>query len=313
MAGVLGGIATALGWRGDARYKIPDAPSIDLQDLAKKTAAGNLDILPSAEALAAAANAANQEQILGMYRAVFPNFDALMAQTGKTLESGLKGELTPEEVQQTQYRSAEGALAGGYAGGTGHAALEARNLGLSSRSVIDKTLNSVAQWTATIGQMMMPGYMSVQSSFVSLPQAIQQANVNAENEWKVQMMRNIEAAKPSNLEAGGAMALDAVDELAASAASYGIGSAMGGGGGGMGGMGGMGGGGGGGGGNAAYDAIQRPRMNSTGYQPAYQPAYQNPYSGYQQQYAPPPNWTGGYSGNYLADPSAGFGAGGFYE
>lgn len=314
MAGILGGIATAAGWRGDSSYKIPDAPNIDLLDLAKKTAEGNLDVLPSAEALSSAANAANQKQILNMYRSVFPNFDALMAQTSKNLESGLKGELTPEEVQQTQYNSAQGALAGGYAGGTGHSALEARNLGLSSRSLIDKTLKSVESWTATIGQMMMPGYMNVQSSFVSLPQAIAQANTNAENQWKVQMMKNIEAAKPSNLEAGGAMALDAVDQLAASAASYGIGSAMGGGG--------MGGGG-GGGGNAANDAIQRPRMSGASYVPGSGeggPSFNgiptdsaSTRLNYYNSIGTGANWTGGYSGDYLAAPSPGYGSGTGYD
>lgn len=46
-----------------------------------------------------------------------------------------------------------------------------------------------------------------------------------------------------------------------------------------------------------------------GYQGAYRPVSQQPSAPQYQQ----PNWTGGYSGNYLAEPSPGFGSAGPYE
>lgn len=221
-------LATGLGLRGDARIKIPGWKPLDTVAEQAASISGNLENFGLASELTSKANVFNVDQIMMMLRKAIPNFDAIVGKQSELLQSGLRGEVPKDVQDQLTLRSASKAVSGGYAGSGAHRNLEARDFGLTSFDITQKALSSAQSWTESMGRLTQPGLMNIGASFISPQQRIAQTNYDKENIWTVQMMKNIEKAKPSNWEKFGAQMLDYVAATGQSVTSAYLGNLTGG-------------------------------------------------------------------------------------
>lgn len=206
-------LATGLGLRGDARIKIPGWKALDTVEEQRASLAGNIANLPLAEELTGKANLFNFEQIMGMFRKAIPGFDEKMKLSADLLQAGLEGKVSEGVRRETALYAASKAMTSGIAGSGAHRNLELRDAMRDSLEATQRSLDSFTRWTESIGRLTQPGLMNIGASFISPQQRIAQTNYDKENIWKVQLMKNIEKAKPSNWEKAGAQALDYIAYL----------------------------------------------------------------------------------------------------
>ncbi len=219
--------------------KIPDLVDVNAQAEQQKAIAGNIAALPGATELAGGINKFNFDQLQTMLKAAIPNYDEIMQTGGKQLSSFLRGEL-PADVQRTIQRSQGAkAFAGGY-GGSGFAgAGEAEKLGLQSLDLIREGLSSSERWFQAASSRL-PQLANASSMFISPAQQIANTRENVTNRFNYDFLKAKQAAMPKGWEIAVNGLTDWLENIGASAATMGIGGAMGSGGGGSGGgMGGL--------------------------------------------------------------------------
>jgi len=231
-ANVLGnalGLTPAYGTSDFLGY-IPDLPEISAQTEQKKAISGNIAALPEATQLAAGINKFNFQQLQDMLKAAIPGYDEIMQTGSKQITSLLKGEL-PEDVQRQIQRS-RGArsFAGGYGGSGVAGAAEAESLGLASLDLIREGLSSSERWLQSASSRL-PRLADATSMFISPQQQIGFAVEERNNRFNYNLYKAKVAASGSRLEHGLAGLTDWVEGTLASAATMGLGGALGGGGG----------------------------------------------------------------------------------
>src|SRR5678815_3120526 len=211
---------------------IPDLPEISAQTEQKKAIAGNIAALPEATQLAAGISKFNFQQLQDMLKAAIPNYDEIMQTGGKQISSMLRGEV-PEDVQRVVQRS-RGAksFAGGYGGSGMAGAAEAEDLGLTSLGIIREGLSASERWLQAASSRL-PRLADATSMFISPQQQIGFAVEERNNRFNYDLYKAKVAASGSRLEHGLAGLTDWVEGTLASAATMGLGGAMGGGGGSM--------------------------------------------------------------------------------
>lgn len=209
--------------------ELPDLPAIDLGEEQRKSIRGNISALPEAQTLAERVNLFNQDQLLKSLRTVIPGFDDITSGVSENIISGLRGEL-PQDVQDfITNRSAAQAIEGGFAGSNMARNLEARDLGLTSLQLTDKSLNSATHWLSAGRQLLTAPQMDVTSSFVSPLQQAQFDVSERNTRWNFDWFKNQLAAQPEPWEQSVIGLLDWVANTGLTAATMGLGSAMGGG------------------------------------------------------------------------------------
>jgi hypothetical protein len=207
---------------------IPDLPEISAQTEQKKAIAGNIAALPEATQLAAGINKFNFQQLQDMLKAAIPNYDEIMQTGGRQLSSMLRGEV-PEDVQRVVQRS-RGAksFAGGYGGSGMAGAAEAEDLGLTSLGIIREGLSASERWLQAASSRL-PRLADATSMFISPQQQIGFAVEERNNRFNYNLYKAKVAASASRKENAVTGLTDWVEGILASAATMGIGGAMGGG------------------------------------------------------------------------------------
>jgi hypothetical protein len=137
------------------------------EDAAIQSTDANLRLLPKAEELGGKVNAYNQDQMLAMLRKSIPGYDSLTKAQSDLLASGLRGEVPADVQKQLSMRTAAKSLAGGYAGSGMARNLEARDFGLTSWDITQKSLDSTSRWTESMARLTQPALFNVGSAFIS--------------------------------------------------------------------------------------------------------------------------------------------------
>lgn len=185
---------------------------------------------------AAQENLANAPEIAALLEKILPGYSEMVKQGSANTLSLLKGEI-PQDVKDAVYRSgAYKALSGGYGGSGMSKALTARDLGLTSLDLTGRGENSAQRWAGLTQSSNAPFLVTGKE------QAAQTERNNLYQQAVQQFKYNVDAA-PDPAAAG---LFNLTSAIGSTAASFGIGSALGG----------MGGG--GGGGNAAAARASAP-------------------------------------------------------
>jgi hypothetical protein len=182
--------------------KVPTLPALDLGTEQGKAIANNLKNLPQAEQLTAAANTFSQAQIQKMLENAIPGYKAMTGQASSVIQSEMAGQV-PKDVQDLiQSNAAAKALGGGFAGGSAHGALLARDLGTTSLNLIQSGMTAAQSWIDQANRLYAPGMANVQSMFVS-PTQQSEFDVNERNaQWNQQWLKNQVAAMPDPVIGG---------------------------------------------------------------------------------------------------------------
>jgi len=227
-ANVLASLLGLMGKQGpDLAKMMPELADITTQASQLKAIEGNIAALPKAEELASGVNKFNFDELQKMYQAAVPGYDEMMKTGGTQINSMLKGEL-PLDVQRSIQRS-RGAksFAGGYGGSPMAGGAEAQSLGLASLDLIREGLSSSERWLASASSRL-PHLSDATSMFIS-PMQQYSADINERNtQWNRLWAKRQLEAQPTAKEQAAIGLLDWVENIGASAATMGIGGAMGG-------------------------------------------------------------------------------------
>ena len=160
--------------------KKPDYKSAELS--AAEATNANLANLPKAQELGSKVDTYNQEEMLRLLRKTIPGIDNILKEGSNVLESGLRGEVPKSVQDQLALRSASRALTGGFAGSGAARNLEARDFGLSSWDITNKSLDSASKWTQSVSQLTSPGIFNVGSAFISPQQQFDYNKLKSETD-----------------------------------------------------------------------------------------------------------------------------------
>lgn len=222
---------------------LPGLEAIDLGTEQLKSIKGNAAALPSLESLATKVNEFSQSERLKALRNVIPGLDASIADVMKNIQSGLKGEIPEDVSDAVQNSAAARSAAGGYAGSGMSRNLLARDLGLTSLDITNKSLDSFNRWLQVGSTYLTGPQMDVTAAFIS-PMQQAQFDVQERNTmWNYNWFKNQLDAQPEPWEKAVEGLMDWVANTGLTIAESYIGAATGG-------MGMMGGGGGGAGAGA---------------------------------------------------------------
>lgn len=125
---------------------VPEAPQVDAQASQRTAIQGNLDTAPMVQNYADLWNTFNQGQWDKSLENSLPGFKEWGAGLVKQYAALARGEIPSDISDLTQNSDAARAIGGGYAGSGMHRNLVARDLGLTSLSVMQTGLNSLNQW-----------------------------------------------------------------------------------------------------------------------------------------------------------------------
>lgn len=212
MGSILGSII-----RGDTRPKVPPLKTIDAGQEQVKAINNNLNALPEAEQLVSQTNAFTQQQIEQMLERAVPNYQELSSTVSKNTLSLAKGEV-PQGVQDTlQLSDAARALSGGF-GGTGmFGNLVARDLGLTSLSLMDRGTDTASRWLQTMNSLYSPGMINVASMFLTPQQQIAHDVSERDKQWDVAWLKAQRDAMPNQYQSAFAGLFDSIEQLGRSA------------------------------------------------------------------------------------------------
>lgn len=166
-----------------SKPKVPNLEELDLGEEQLKAIENNLAAAPEARKLADL----TADEIDRLIKRTTPNFDEITGQASQNIEAYLKGEI-PKDVQEFIKRSsAAKALEGGY-GATGmHAALTARDLGLTSLDLTTRGLSAAESWLGMSERLYSPALSAFTGMFVTpMQQAafdVEERNTKFQHSW----------------------------------------------------------------------------------------------------------------------------------
>jgi len=180
-----------------SKPNVPNLPTLNLQEEAKKAIGANTENLPAAEALTSATNLFTRQQITDMLNASVPGFSGMADTAGKNIEALLQGEI-PQDVKDAISRSdAASSLTGGFGGTEASRNLVARDLGLTSLQLTSQGLSSAESWTKAMASLYEPSMLNVSSMFISPMQQYQTDNEQNQQQFQRQWMQNQINAMPA--------------------------------------------------------------------------------------------------------------------
>jgi len=166
---------------------------------------------------ATAENSANMPDIQALLEKILPGYGNMVAQGSKNTQALLRGEI-PQDVQDKVRRnSAFQSLSGGFGGSGMSKALTARDFGLTSLDLMGKGENSAQRWAGLTEGAVAPFSISAKE------QADQTTKNNLYKQATDQFKYNVLAAP----DPGAAGLFNTIATIGGTAASFGMGSAMG--------------------------------------------------------------------------------------
>lgn len=159
---------------------------------------GNQSNLGAATDLAAGVNKANEDQILGMFRKLYPNYDVSAGNISRVLADETAGKVPQDVVDQLTNQNAAWGVDSGTSG-SGQSDLRlARNYGLTGMQIADKGRMGQEAYTKSLRESVMPHFFDVSQSL----ETPQQALSVGENEYQNQLLREGVAAAPDPAKRG---------------------------------------------------------------------------------------------------------------
>lgn len=197
MAGIFGLIGAAAGLAGD-KPDVPTFKPVSAQQAQQTALTGNLSVLPQAESLASSLNLFNQQQLEALLARAIPDYAKIQAQTSQNILDMLQGKV-PDAVQ-TATRSAERAVAGGFAGTQAAGDLRLRDLGIESLKYTQAGLDATNRWIATQRQSGVAPLANASAMFVSPAEQISLDEWNTTMQWNRDWLTNRIKAMPGPIE-----------------------------------------------------------------------------------------------------------------
>lgn len=169
----------------------PTVPGpIDYGAALRETIQQNISAIPGLEQLGTQATQLYSQ----MMETAYPGITNLKNLGTEQIGSFLRGEIPEDVRRQLQQSAAERSAASGTAGSPFSRALEARDLGLTSRSLIQGGLEAAERWIAQA--------RSQTFDFSRMFYGPEDTQRQAENEWQRQWMENQIAASPDPAKRG---------------------------------------------------------------------------------------------------------------
>lgn len=202
MALVGSAIKMALGGYGD-KPEIPNYVPTDITEQQRKALRGNVENLPFGEDLAAKTNQFNEDEILKIFRQLNPSFDQTQANTQHNLLDMSRGILPQDVVDQELAGNAAWGINSGVGSGSGMGgARSARNLGLTSLDLINKSIPLISGYNASERSTMMPKLYDPSQDFLSPETAISTDLTNQGNIYQNRLLQAKTKAAPDPAMAG---------------------------------------------------------------------------------------------------------------
>lgn len=209
----------------------PDVPSfkaISTTDEMRKAIEGNQANFGRASKLASDVNAANQEQMLAMFRNAIPGFDKIQGLQSDVIQSQLKGEIPQSLVDLIQNSTAANALSRGVGGSGFQANLFKSGLVREGLAQTQRGLDSAARWIGQTASFSLPNMFNIGSMFVTPQQRIEVATHDRDFKFQRDWLKSqIRAAPDPTLSAIGGAIVKTDDQLMSVASSV-LGAAAGG-------------------------------------------------------------------------------------
>lgn len=126
--------------------KIPEYPLVDIGQEQVGSVRDNLRALPLLQQLTSRVNEFSSDEMIKQLERAFPGYGSILAKGTEIIQSQMRGEI-PEDVSRAVSTSAaEKSRAGGYSGSGFADSLEARDLGLTSLDIINRSLTTAERW-----------------------------------------------------------------------------------------------------------------------------------------------------------------------
>jgi hypothetical protein len=172
-----------------SKPKVPALEELSLSEEQLKAIEANLAAEPEARRL----SDLTADQIESLMRRTTPNFDSLTTGISGTIEDFSRGRI-PKDVSELVMRSdAAKALAGGFAGTGMHAALTARDLGLTSLDLIGKGISAAQSWLQSSQSLYAPAMATYQSMFITPTQqaafSVEERNTQFQRSWMKEQIK----------------------------------------------------------------------------------------------------------------------------
>lgn len=177
------------------KYRVPDAPTIDINAELTANNAANYTSFQQSKALATDYNDFMRQQVAQSLKDI-PGYADLSTTLAKNLAAQLRGELSTSDAANVQRSSAAQALGLGIAGSPAGAALTLRNLGLSQYQVQQAAQSQVPGYLQGMRNLTAAPQFDFSSVFLSPAQRIQTSMWNKQNQFNVQNLRNQMAVQP---------------------------------------------------------------------------------------------------------------------
>ncbi len=178
------------------KYRVADAPQIDVSAEQLAAVEGNEATFDAAKGLAEGFNEFMRGEVAKSLKAGVPGYADLTSTLAQNLGAQLRGELTASDLAATQRSSAARALGQGIAGSPAGAAFSARNLGLRQYDVQQRAQAQTPGYLSTMAGVTRAPMFDFSSVFMTAGQRIGVSQWNKTNAWNVQNMRNQMAVQP---------------------------------------------------------------------------------------------------------------------
>lgn len=232
--------------------RIPEYSYVDIGHEQVGAVRDNLRALPLLQTLTSRVNEFSADELAKNLERVFPGYGQILAKGTETLQSQMRGEIPEDVARAVSQASAEKSRAGGYSGSGFGDSLEARDLGLTSLDIINRSLSTAERWMNSA--LARAPQFDHTRMFISPQERINVKLFENSKRFERDLMKARVDAMPEPWETALKNLFDNVEESGQAALGAYAGGQMGGGG--------MGGGGGGGGGSSPAWAYE----GSTSYQ-----------------------------------------------
>lgn len=195
LLGLAAGLAGGLLGSGK-KAKVPKYQPVNATAEQGSAIAGNIANFGESSRLAEMTNNFNQDQLEAKLRRAIPNYDELINKSSKLISTGLSGELAPDVAGNIKRNAAEKSLAGGFGSSGASRNLEARDLGLTSLDISQRSLDKAMQFVSTLKGVSVSANMGAESMFVTPAQRIAAASANSSNDYNAKLAAANASAGP---------------------------------------------------------------------------------------------------------------------
>jgi len=173
-------------------YKLPDAPTVDINAEQLANTQSNAATFEGAKQLAQEFNDFQSQQVARRLQQNFPQFEGLQTSGAQVIADRLAGRLSSSDASASQRSSAARALGAG----TNVAGTTLRDLGLKQYDAQSQGLSELPGFASTVQGVKGAPMFDFSNTFMSPQQRIGISMQNAENKWNVANLKAQMDAQP---------------------------------------------------------------------------------------------------------------------